>query len=168
MPIAEMTIAEKLLPEVDLEMKTTRRLLERVPDEKGEWKPHPKSFSLGHLAQLVAIMPGWLTRMVREPEIDLGKGAGYSYESTESLLEKFDTHVREARESIASAKDSTFDELWSLKMHGQVLFTQPRGEAIRGTINHLIHHRGQLSVYLRLVDVPIPSIYGPTADEKWG
>jgi uncharacterized damage-inducible protein DinB len=168
MPTAEMTIAEKLLPEFDLEMATTRRLLERVPSDKGEWKPHPKSFSLGHLAQLVATMPGWLTRMVRNPEIDLGKGPGYSYESTETLLEKFDANVREAREAIASAKDSTFDEPWSLKMHSQVLFTQPRGDAVRGTINHLIHHRGQLTVYLRMVDVPIPSIYGPTADEKWG
>ena len=168
MPIAEMSIADKLLPEFDLEMKTTRRLIERVPSDKGEWKPHPKSFSLGHLTQLVATMPGWLTRMIRDPEIDLGKGAGYSYESTETLLAKFDKHVSEAREAIASAKDSTFDEPWSLKMHGQVLFTQPRGEAVRQTINHLIHHRGQLSVYLRLVDVPIPSIYGPTADEKWG
>ena len=168
MSIAEMTIAEKLLPELDVEMKTTRRLLERVPTDKGEWKPHPKSFSLGHLAQLVATMPGWLTRMVRDPEIDLAKGAGYSYESTETLVERFDTNVREAREAIASAKDSTFDEMWSLKMNGQVLITQPRGEAIRSTINHLVHHRGQLTVYLRLVDVPIPSIYGPTADEKWG
>ena len=168
MSIAEMTIAEKLLPELDVEMKTTRRLLERVPTDKGEWKPHPKSFALGHLAQLVATMPGWLTRMVRDPEIDLAKGAGYSYESTETLVERFDTNVREAREAIASAKDSTFDEMWSLKMNGQVLITQPRGEAIRSTINHLVHHRGQLTVYLRLVDVPIPSIYGPTADEKWG
>ncbi len=168
MAIAEMSIAEKLLPEFDVEMKTTRRLLERVPTDKGEWKPHPKSFSLGHLAQLVAIMPGWLTRMIHEPDIDLGKGDGYSYESTQTLVGKFDQHVREARQAIASAKDSTFDEPWSLKMHGQVLVTQPRGEAIRQTINHLIHHRGQLSVYLRLVDVPIPSIYGPTADEKWG
>jgi uncharacterized damage-inducible protein DinB len=168
MTIAEMSIAEKLLPEFDLEMATTRRLIDRVPSDKGQWKPHPKSFSLGHLSQLVATMPGWLTRMVREPEIDLAKGPGYSYESTEKLLDKFDAHVREAREAIASAKDPTFDEPWSLKMNGQVLLTQPRGEAVRQTINHLIHHRGQLTVYLRLVDVPIPSIYGPTADEKWG
>jgi uncharacterized damage-inducible protein DinB len=168
MSIAEMSIAEKLLPEFDQEMATTRRLLERVPSDKGQWKPHPKSFSLGHLSQLVSTMPGWLTRMIRDPEIDLGKGPGYSDESTEALLEKFDKHVREARDAISTAKDSTFDEPWSLKMNGQVLFTQPRGEAVRSTINHLIHHRGQLTVYLRLVDVPIPSIYGPTADEKWG
>lgn len=168
MSIAEMSIAEKLLPELDQEMTTTRRLIERVPSDKGEWKPHPKSFSLGHLAQLVATMPGWLTQMVRDPEIDLGRQAGYSYETTKTLLEMFDTKVREAREQIAAAKDSTFDEPWSLKLNGQVLLTQPRGEAVRQTINHLVHHRGQLTVYLRLLDVPIPSIYGPTADEKWG
>jgi uncharacterized damage-inducible protein DinB len=149
-------------------MKTTRRLIDRVPSDKGQWKPHPKSFSLGHLTQLVATMPGWITRMIRDPEIDLGKSGGYSYESTETLLAKFDKLVGEAREAIASAKDSSFDDPWSLKMNGQVLFTQPRGEAVRSTINHLVHHRGQLTVYLRLLDVPIPSIYGPTADEKWG
>lgn len=168
MPTAEMTFAEKLLPEFDLEMKTTRRLIERVPTDKGEWKPHPKSFSLGHLTQLVATMPSWITRMIRDPEIDLGKQTGYSYESTDTLLGQFDKHVRDAREAIESAKDPTFDQPWSLKMNGQTLLTQPRGEAVRSTINHLIHHRGQLSVYLRLVDVPVPSIYGPTADEKWG
>ena len=163
-----MPIAQTLLPEFDLEMATTRRVIERVPTEKGEWKPHPKSFSLGHLTQLVATMPGWLTRMVRDTEIDLAEGPGYSYQATESLLAQFDTHVREAREAIASAKDADFDEKWSLKHSGHVLFTQSRWEAVRSTINHLVHHRGQLTVYLRLIDVPVPSIYGPTADEKWG
>jgi uncharacterized damage-inducible protein DinB len=163
-----MTIAETLLPEFDQEMATTRRVIERVPGDKGQWKPHPKSFSLGHLTQLVATMPGWLTRMVRDTEIDLGKEAGYSYETTQTLLAKFDAHVREARDAIAAAKDADFNVPWSLKHGSQVLFTQPRGEAVRSTINHLIHHRGQLTVYLRLVDVPVPSIYGPTADEQWG
>ncbi len=163
-----MSIAEMLLPEFDQEMATTRRVIERVPSDKGQWKPHPKSFSLGHLTQLVATMPGWLTRMIRDTEIDLAKGAGYSYQPTESLLAQFDKHVREAREAIASATDADFDEKWSLKHSGQVLFTQSRWEAVRSTINHLVHHRGQLTVYLRLIDVPVPSIYGPTADEKWG
>jgi len=163
-----MTIAEALLPELDTEMATTRRVIERVPTDKGEWKPHPKSFSLGHLAQLVATMPGWLTRMVRDTEIDLAKGSGYSYQTTESLLAQFDRHVREAREAIAAARDADFEEKWSLKHGGHVLLTQSRWEAVRSTINHLVHHRGQLTVYLRLIDVPVPSIYGPTADEKWG
>ena len=163
-----MTIAQTLLPEFDQEMATTRRVIERVPGDKGQWKPHPKSFSLGHLTQLVATMPGWITQMVRDTEIDLGRSPGYTYETTETLLGRFDKLVREARAAIAAAKDTDFDVDWSLKHNGHVLLTQSRWEAVRSTINHLCHHRGQLTVYLRLLDVPVPSIYGPTADEKWG
>lgn len=162
-----MTIGQTLLPEFDLEMATTRRLLERVPSDKGQWKPHPKSFPLGHLAQLVATMPGWVTKTIRDTEINLATSSGYSFEKTETLLGQFDQHVREARESIASVRDTDLDVMWSLKRGEQVLFTAPRGTVVRSHINHLIHHRGQLTVYLRLVDVPLPSVYGPTADERW-
>ena len=162
-----MGIAEGLLPEFDQEMATTRKLLERVPSDKGPWKPHPKSFPLGHLAQLVATMPGWVTKTLRDTEIDLATSPGYSFETTETLLGEFDRHVREAREALASARDTDFAVLWSLKHGARVLFTAPRGAVVRQTVNHLIHHRGQLSVYLRLNDVPLPSIYGPTADEPW-
>lgn len=161
-----MSTAETLLPEFDQEMATTRRVLERVPGDKGKWKPHEKSFSLGHLAQLVAWMPGWVTNAVRETELNLAKAGGYSYEKTEKLLDMFDKNVKEAREAIASAKDKDFSVSWSLKHGDRVLFTLPRGAVVRQHINHLIHHRGQLTVYLRLVDVPVPSIYGPTADER--
>jgi uncharacterized damage-inducible protein DinB len=161
-----MSIAETILPEFDLEMTTTRKVIERVPTDKGEWKPHPKSFSLGHLTQLVATMPGWLTRTVRDREINLASGGGYTYEKTEDLLKTFDKHVREARQAIASAKDEDFNVPWSLKHGEHVIFTLPRGAVVRSTINHLVHHRGQLTVYLRLLDIPVPSIYGPTADEK--
>lgn len=157
-----------LAPEFIQEMTTTRRLIERVPTDKGQWKPHPKSFALGHLTQLVATMPGWITRTIRDTEINLAAESGYSFQKTESLVEQFDRHVREAREAITSATDSDFDVPWSLKRGDQVLMTLPRGSAVRQHLNHLIHHRGQLSVYLRLIDVPVPSIYGPTADEKWG
>jgi uncharacterized damage-inducible protein DinB len=162
-----MSIAKTLLPEFDLEMATTRRLLERVPSDKAPWKPHPKSFPLGHLAQLVATMPGWVTKTIRDTEINLAKSPGYSFEKTETLLGQFDQHVREAREALASATDTDFDVMWSLKNGEQVLFSAPRGTVVRSHINHLIHHRGQLTVYLRLVDVPLPSVYGPTADERW-
>jgi uncharacterized damage-inducible protein DinB len=162
-----MSIAQTLLPEFDLEMATTRRLLERVPSDKGPWKPHPKSFPLGHLAQLIATMPGWLTKTIGGTEINLAKSPGYSFEKTDTLLGQFDHHVREAREALASAKDADFDVMWSLKRGEQVLFSAPRGTVVRSHINHLIHHRGQLTVYLRLVDVPLPSVYGPTADEPW-
>jgi uncharacterized damage-inducible protein DinB len=162
-----MSIGQSLLPEFDLEMASTRRLLERVPSDKGQWKPHPKSFPLGHLAQLVATMPGWLTRTVRGTEIDLSKSSGYTFEKTDTLLAQFDRHVREAREALASAKDEDFDVMWSLRHGERTLFSAPRGPVVRSHINHLVHHRGQLTVYLRLLDVPIPGMYGPTADEAW-
>jgi uncharacterized damage-inducible protein DinB len=162
-----MSIGQSLLPEFDLEMASTRRLLERVPSDKGQWKPHPKSFPLGHLAQLVATMPGWLTRTVRGTEIDLSTSSGYTFEKTDTLLAQFDRHVREAREALASAKDEDFDVMWSLRQGERALFSAPRGAVVRSHINHLVHHRGQLTVYLRLLDVPIPGMYGPTADEAW-
>ena len=162
-----MSIADTLLPEFDQEMATTRKVIERVPTDKGKFKPHPKSFSLGHLTQLVAGMPGWITNAVTETSLDLGGYPGYSYERTEDLVKSFDKHVKEARKAIASAKDSDFKINWSLKRGEQVFFTAPRAMIVRQTINHLVHHRGQLTVYLRLVDVAVPSIYGPTADEPF-
>jgi uncharacterized damage-inducible protein DinB len=153
--------------EFDQEMASTRKLLERVPTDRGRWKPHEKSFALGHLAQLVSWMPGWITSSLREPHIDLAAAAGYSFEPTEALLHEFDRNVREAREALVSVVGPALDTPWSLKRGEEVLFTAPRGEIVRGHLNHLIHHRGQLTVYLRLVDVPLPPIYGPTADERW-
>ena len=160
-----MSIADTLLPEFDQEMATTRKVIERVPSDKGEFKPHPKSFSLGHLTQLVSMMPGWITNAVTQTSLNLGGYPGYSYEKTEDLVKTFDKHVKEARKAIASARDTDFMVPWSLKRGDQVFFTAPRAVIVRQTINHLVHHRGQLTVYLRLVDVPVPSIYGPTADE---
>lgn len=157
---------ESLISEFDQEMATTRRLLERVPTEKGDWKPHPKSFSLGHLTQLLARMPRWLVEMLGTTGLDLSESAPYSLETTETLLAEFDENVRVAREALS--KDVDMSEPWSLTMRGHVLFTAPRGTVVRQHINHMVHHRGQLSVYLRLIDVPVPSIYGPTADEPWG
>lgn len=163
-----MSIGKDYLGEFDEEMKTTRRLLERVPSDHGGWKPHPKSFSLGHLAQLVSWMPGWITQMLKATELDLSAAPKYSLEKTETLLAEFDRNVRDARAALSEAEDADFDVAWSLK-HGQnVLMTHKRRDVVRQTINHLVHHRGQLTVYLRLNDVPLPSIYGPTADERWG
>ena len=166
-PPTHRSIGEAFVAELDVEMPVTRRLLERVPSEKGAWKPHEKSFSLGHLAQLVARMPGWLTVTMREPVLDVRTGPAYTLEKTETLLAEFDRHVKEAREVLAQAKDDDFMVPWSLKAGDRVLFTLPRIAVMRQNVNHIVHHRGQLSVYLRLVDVPLPSIYGPTADERW-
>jgi uncharacterized damage-inducible protein DinB len=155
------------MPEFEQEMTVTRRVLGRVPSEQGEWKPHPKSFSLAHLAQLVSWMPGWIAQTLSETSLDLSGGAGYSVETTETLLSGFDKAVDEAREAIARSKDEDYDVPWSLMMGERTLFTQPRGDVVRQHISHLSHHRGQLTVYLRLLDVPVPSVYGPTADEGW-
>ena len=162
-----MSIGTSMLEEFDREMATTRRVLERVPTDKGTWKPHEKSFALGHLAQLVSWMPGWITMTIRQPVLDLkNAGAGYSFQPTETLLAQFDKNVGEARAELATVGDEAFDEPWSLKMGDRVLSTDPRGVVVRTHINHLVHHRAQLTVYLRLLDVPVPSIYGPTADER--
>jgi uncharacterized damage-inducible protein DinB len=162
-----MTTPAIPLKEFDVEMASTRKLLERVPGDKAAWKPHDKSFSLGHLAQLVSLMPGWIATSLREPEIDLAKAAGYSLESTDTLLRMFDANARDARVALEAVTGPALDEPWSLKHGERVLLTLPRGEVVRQHLNHLIHHRGQLTVYLRLVNVPLPSVYGPTADERW-
>jgi uncharacterized damage-inducible protein DinB len=154
--------------EFDAEMASTRRLLERVPTEKGPWKPHEKSFALGHLAQLVSSIPGWITRTLREPSLNLAGGGQYSFQPTTSLLKAFDENVRGAREALQAVRDEELDFVWKLMMGEQVLMSMPRGEVVRQHLMHLAHHRGQLTVYLRLIDVALPSIYGPTADEKWG
>jgi uncharacterized damage-inducible protein DinB len=161
-----MSIGQSLLPEFDQEMATTRRVLERVPGDRADWKPHPKSFSLGHLAQLVSWMPGWIANTLRDTKLDLQGAAGYSLEKTETLLAGFDRNVKDARAALEAAKDADFEVPWSLTRGEQVLFTAPRAAVVRSHISHLSHHRGQLTVYLRLLDVPVPSIYGPTADER--
>jgi uncharacterized damage-inducible protein DinB len=163
-----MTHTELLLAEFDVEMPITRRVLERVPSDKAEWKPHVKSFPLGHLAQLVSSMPGWITNIVTETSLDLSKGGKYTFEKTETLLDSFDKNVREARAALAATREADYDVKWSLMMGPRALFSDSRRAVVRQTINHLVHHRGQLTVYLRLVDVPVPSVYGPTADEGWG
>ncbi len=161
-----MTMAEMLIPEFDQEMATTRRLLERVPSDKGAWKPHSKSFALGHLAQLVSWMPAWIANTIRETSLDLAAAPGYSFEQTDVLLKAFDENVRSAHEAITSSVDKDYAITWSLKRGPIVLWSAPRAVIVRNHMSHIVHHRGQLTVYLRLLDVPIPPIYGPTADER--
>lgn len=163
-----MPISAELLPEFDQEMAATRRVLERVPDDKPDWKPHPKSFSIAHLAQLLALMSGWVGQVIEYTDLDLAAGTGYSNQKTTSLLETFDQNVRRSRAAIEKASDADYDVPWSLKMGNRVLMTQPRRTVVRQHMSHLSHHRGQMTVYLRLLDIPVPSIYGPTADEGWG
>jgi uncharacterized damage-inducible protein DinB len=166
-----MSIATLLLPEFDNEIAVTRRVLARVPDDRGEWKPHPKSFPMAHLAQLVARLPGWTAMMMSQTEIDLDPPSGrrfpgYSVEKTATLLAELDRNAGEGRAALARASDADFEVPWTLKRAGTVLVASSRYHMLRSMVlNHLVHHRAQLGVYLRLVDVPVPEMYGPTADE---
>ena len=167
-----MPIAQSLLPEFDAEMATTRRLLDRVPEDRGGFRPHEKSTSLGTLAVHIAQLPSFVVATMQGPETDMsppGKPAFRvpDFEGRERLLALFDQNVAAARAALAAASDEDADASWTLKAGGHTILTLPRAVAWRTlAINHLIHHRGQLSVYLRLNDVPLPSIYGPTADER--
>ena len=162
-----MTIAESLLPEFDHEMAVTRKLLERVPEDKLAWKPHQKSMTLGQLAQHVATIPMWGKVTLEQPELDLGSGGQPAPMTTRAeLLAAFDTHVRETRAALVGRGDGELNAPWTLKNGGHTIFSMPRTGVWRGFVmSHLIHHRAQLSVYLRMHDVPLPSMYGPSADE---
>jgi uncharacterized damage-inducible protein DinB len=163
-----MSFKSDFLKEFAQEMTTTRHVLERVPSDKREWRPHPKSFPIGHLAQLIAGMPGWSTQVADGKHIDLQKGTGYSFEPTEKLLAVFDKNVAEATAAVSRMSDADLDKDWSLTMGDRVLFTSPRREVLRQNMSHLSHHRGQMAVYLRLLDIPVPAIYGPSADDRGG
>ena len=163
-----MSFISEWLEEFNEEMASTRRVLERVPTDKGEWKPHPKSFALGHLAQLLAWMPGWSATVARGENIDLSKGAGYSFEPTEKLLALFDRNVAETKAAVAAMNEPDLDEPWSLVMGERTLMTLPRRRVLRQNMGHLSHHRGQMTVYLRLLEIPVPAVYGPSADDRGG
>ena len=162
-----MTISERLLPEFDEEMKNTRKILERVPEDKLDYKPHEKSMSMGRLASHVAELPGWSAKVMESDVFEVQQGQKpYLAQSRQDLLDKFDESVAEARKMIAGASDEHLAKMWSLKFGGKEVFALPRSAVVRNMMmNHLIHHRAQLGVYLRLNEVEIPGMYGPSADE---
>ena len=164
-----MPLADALLPEYDHEVGTTRKLLERVPDGKFDWKPHDRSMSLGQLASHLATMLSWGTATINQPEFDLSAPFTPPALNTRAdLLANFDKEAAATRDALAAASDAVLMTAWSLKRDGNTLFTMPMVAVLRSFVmNHMIHHRGQLSVYLRLHDVPLPSIYGPSADERF-
>ena len=162
-----MTIAQEFIKELDYELPASRKLMSRVPTEHAAWKPHPKSSPLGHLVQLLARMPGTMADIVRGIDMDLAAAPAYSFEETQVLLELFDTYSSQLHEVLHVADDDMFARTWHLKYGEQVLDKGLVKDVLRNTINHFVHHRGQLTVYLRLKDVALPCLYGPTADEKW-
>ena len=166
-----MSIAQSLLPELDQEMAGTRKTLERIPEDKFEWRPHPKSFTMISLATHISNMVGWGGSVINEDSFDVSPPGAEPYkeepaESVNALLAMFDKNYAEFREALAGASDEALMKDWSLLAGGNVIFTKTRIACLRGDVlNHLVHHRAQLGVYLRLNDAPVPALYGPSADE---
>lgn len=165
-----MTLTQLFLAELDREGTRTRRALEHVPLGRDDWKPHPKSMPLGRLAGLVASMPSWVTLIIERDELDLNPPAGggqYQQPSMDKLVDTLDKHVMRARESLSNTNDDfLLTTNWRLLVSGKVVSDMPRHVVLRDTFNHLAHHRGQLTVYLRLNDKTVPAIYGPSADDQ--
>ena len=163
-----MSVSQAFLQEFDTEAKTTRRVLERVPADKFSWKPHPKSMSLGELAMHTAMVPGFICGWACEEETKLGGGDKPPVAtSTADLVAAHDQSVAKYKETLDQLGDGGLSKSWKASAGGQTLFEMPKTALIRSiALNHWYHHRGQLSVYLRLLDVPVPSIYGPSADEN--
>ncbi len=162
-----MSISQSLIPEFDQEMASTRKLLEIVPDGGFDYKPHEKSMALGRLASHVAEMPSWGAHTLQMEILVIEQGQKpFSAQSREELLASFDKGVAEARALIESTTDEDWAKIWTMKFGDKVVFSQPRIAVYRGVVmNHMIHHRAQLGVYLRLNEIEIPGMYGPSADE---
>ena len=163
-----MRIVDSILAELDREADTTRRVLQRVPNEKLSWKPHPKSMSLGQLAQHVATTPGGVATILTKTEFEAPDfGNQPAAASASELIPTLERSLAEAKSILDGFDDNAMMASWKLTRGGKELFSSPRVGVIRSImLNHWYHHRGQLSVYLRLLDVPVPSIYGPSADEN--
>jgi uncharacterized damage-inducible protein DinB len=166
-----MNISQSMLPEFDIEIANTRKTLERVPEGNPDFRPHPKSMTMARLAGHVAEIPTWAVMTLSQDELDMNPQGGarpvpYVMSSRREALAKFDEEVKKARAMIASMSDDAMMKTWTLKNAGQTIMALPKVAVMRSFVmNHMVHHRAQLGVYLRMNDVPVPSIYGPSADE---
>jgi uncharacterized damage-inducible protein DinB len=163
-----MNLTQLFLDELDREAARTRRVLENVPSGHDDWKPHDKSMPFGRLAGLVASMPSWVSLILEQDELDLTPPGGGRFQppATNQLVETLDGHVEKGRASLSKTSDTfLLTTSWRLRAGGQVVLNDPRHIVLRDTLNHLAHHRGQLTVYLRLLNQPVPAVYGPSADD---
>lgn len=165
-----MTLTEFFSAELDREVERSRRALEEMPDGKYDWKPHDKSMILGYLANMVATIPNWITIQVNQPELDIAPAAGKMsqkrLETGRELIEALDRSAAEARAAFAGTTDEHLMTNWRLLARGQVVQEATRASMIQDTFNHWAHHRGQMTVYLRLLGAKVPAIFGPSADEN--
>jgi len=160
------TLGKLFLKELESEAAASRKCIERVPEKLWDWKPHEKSMAMGYLTLLVAEMPKWMTHTIEPGKIDFATWKHIEPKTTADVVSYFDENMKGTKAALEDASDDKLSELFYLKNNGQVLMSLPKGESIAQTINHLVHHRGQLTVYLRLNNIPVPSIYGPSADER--
>jgi uncharacterized damage-inducible protein DinB len=154
------------LKELEAEAAASRKCLERIPENLFDWKPHEKSMTIGYLALLVAEIPKWITAMVETSEIDFATFEHFKPKTTSELINHFDENLEGARNALQNVANDALSESFFLKNQGQVVYETSKKESIAPSINHLVHHRGQLTVYMRLNDIAVPSIYGPSADDK--
>ncbi len=159
------SLAEIFLWELEQEAPASRKCIERVPEKLFNWKPHDKSMNMGYLAVLVAEIPKWITLMTEQSEIDFVNFERFSPKTTDDLVKRLDENLAKTKEVLSKTSNEGFSELCYLKRDGKVLFSVPKSENVVSTLNHWVHHRGQLTVYLRLNNIAVPSIYGPSADE---
>jgi uncharacterized damage-inducible protein DinB len=158
--------ATEFIRELDAEANATRNCLERFPEKLFGWKPHEKSMEMGYLALLVAEIPKWIAHVIEKGEIDLATFPHFQAKTVADLVKHFDENLKAAKEALQRISDDALSGMFSLKNQDQVLFSSPKKETVSQSINHMVHHRGQLTIYMRLNDIPVPSIYGPSADEK--
>lgn len=162
-----MPINELLLGEFDTEMANTRKTLERVPADKWDWKPHEKSGTLGWMASHIATLPEFTVNTIQTSELEIANAKFLKVANHGELLAQFDKSRDAARKALAGVSDAQLREIWTLKWNGKVIFAMPRYDCLRVMcFNHLIHHRAQLTMYLRGINVPVPALYGPSADEQ--
>ena len=164
--MSDIIFAEAFAKELDAETTSTRKCLEPIPAGLFGYKPHEKSMNLGYLALLVAEIPLWITYMVEQGDIDFATFKHMEVKTTEDLVSHFDENIRGTKNALMNIKEGSLSVPFHLKNQGQILFTSTKKESIESTINHMVHHRGQLTVYMRLNNIPVPSIYGPSADDK--
>lgn len=160
------SLGKFFLHEMETEVPATRKCLKRIPESLFDWKPHEKSMSMGYLVLLVAEMPKWITETIEKSVIDFVSFKHYHLKNTAELINHFDENIKVATDVLQRVTNDELSEYFYLKNNGVELYRAPKDETISSTINHWVHHRGQLSVYMRLNNIPVPSIYGPSADEK--
>lgn len=160
-----ITFGKEYLQELEAEVPATRKCLERIPDTLYSWKPHEKSMQMGYLTLLVAEIPRWITYTIEKSEIDFATYEPFKLTTTAALLKHFDSNIEDVRRTLKDVTNEELAESFYLKDSGKVLFTSSKKDSVQQSINHWVHHRGQLTVYMRLNDIAVPSIYGPSADE---